>query len=53
LAAEGRLCPNGPRRKVFARSVACRIKRYQQTVEQSVTACKRCGQIFTARRGAH
>ena len=45
--------PNAPHRKVFACRTACRIKRYQHTVERSVTACERCGQTFTARRGAH
>jgi hypothetical protein len=53
LAAEGRPCPNAPRRKVFACSTACRVKRYQQTVEQSVTGWERCGRTFAARRGAH
>ena len=48
VAAEGRPCPNTPHRKVFACSSACRVKRYQQTVEQSVTACERCGQWAAA-----
>jgi hypothetical protein len=53
LAAEGRPCPNALRRKVFACSTACRINRYQQTVEQSVSGAVRSSPRDVALTIAH
>ncbi|CAN5388318.1 hypothetical protein BH10ACT9_BH10ACT9_58110 [soil metagenome] len=41
-----------PRRRNLVCGNSCRQRLYQESVEPTVTSCERCGNEFTARRGA-